>query len=146
MNNLESMDNRYWSIGASLTIPLFNNEAKGEYEEAIARKTQRLIELDQLLDSIQFEARRSYRKVASSIKEVEASELNISLHMQMLDIEKELFELGMSKTRDVLQAQRDLIKAKTKHNRALTDYNVSVTALDYSLGTLIKEKKIILFD
>ena len=66
--------------------------------------------------------------------------------MQMLDIEKELFELGMSKTRDVLQAQRDLIKAKTKHNRALTDYNVSVTALDYSLGTLIKEKKIILFD
>ncbi|MEC9381534.1 MAG: TolC family protein [Thermodesulfobacteriota bacterium] len=146
INNLETLDNRYWSVGASISIPLNNNAAKGQYEEAIATKTQRLIELDKVLNSIKFEARKSYRQVASSIKEVKASELNISLHKQMLEIEKELFELGMSKTRDVLQAQRDLIKAETQYNKALTDYNVSLTSLDYSLGTLIKEKKIVLDD
>ena len=144
MDTLRSLENKTWSIGARLSIPLGNNAAEGKYETAIARKNQRLILLDQLLDSINLEARSSYREVMSNAKKIESSKLNLSLQEEVLNIEEERFKIGMATMRDVLEAQRDLINAQVQYNKALADYNVSITALDYSLGLLVKEKKIVL--
>ena len=144
MGTLRSLENKTWSIGARLSIPLGNNAAEGKYETAMAQKNQRLILLDQLLDSINLEARSSYRTVMSNVKKIDSSKLNLSLQEEVLNIEEERFKIGMATMRDVLEAQRDLINAQVQYNKALADYNVSITTLDYSLGLLVKEKKIVL--
>jgi outer membrane protein TolC len=144
MDTLKSLENKSWSIGAKLTIPLNNNAAEGRYEIAIAQRNQRISLLNKLLDSINLDTRNSYRELMSSIKNVESSKLYLSLKDEVLKIEEERFKIGMAKTRDVLEAQRDMIYAQAEYNKALSNYNISIASLEYSLGILIKERKIIL--
>ena len=66
------------------------------------------------------------------------------MHQEILDNEEERFEVGVSKTKDLLEAQRDLIKAQIFYNKSLTDYNVSITNLDHNLGILINKNKIVI--
>ena len=138
------MDNFSWAIGAKLSIPLNNNVAESKLEVANAQKRKRLIILNHVLDSIHLEARKSYRDVISNLDNIEASRKNLQLHQEILDNEEERFEVGVSKTKDLLEAQRDLIKAQIFYNKSLTDYNVSITNLDHNLGILINKNKIII--
>ena len=144
IGTLRSMDNFSWAIGAKLSIPLNNNVAESKLEVANAQKRKRLIILNQVLDSIHLEARKSYRDVISNLDNIEASRKNLELHQEILDNEEERFEVGVSKTKDLLEAQRDLIKAQIFYNKSLTDYNVSITNLDHNLGILINKNKIII--
>ena len=144
IGTLRSMDNFSWAIGAKLSIPLNNNVAESKLEVANAQKRKRLIILNQVLDSIHLEARKSYRDVISNLDNIEASRKNLELHQEILDNEEERFEVGVSKTKDLLEAQRDLIKAQIFYNKSLTDYNVSIANLDHNLGILINKNKIII--
>ena len=144
LGTLSSLDNLSWAIGAKLSIPLNNNIAKSKLEVANAQKRKRLIILNQVLDTIHLEARRSYRDVLSNLENIEATKKNLELYEEILDNEEERFKVGVSKTKDLLEAQRDLIKAQIFYNKSLTDYNVSITNLDHTLGILINKNKIII--
>jgi outer membrane protein TolC len=144
INTLSSLDNLSWSIGAKLKIPLNNNIAESKFEVANAQRRKRLILLNKVLDEIHLQARNSYREALSNLENIEATKLNLSLHEEILANEEERFNLGVSKTKDLLVAQRDLVKAQIHHNKSLIDYNVSLSFLDHSLGILINKNKIII--
>jgi|TARA_B100001142_G_scaffold56376_1_gene55026 outer membrane protein TolC len=144
ISSLESLENQTWGLGFKLRIPLNNNIAESKFEVANEEKKKQLILLDRLLDSIHLEARSSYRDVMSNIERIDASKKNLLLQEEVLYNEQARFEVGISKTRDLLEAQRDLIKAQTQYNKSLIEYNVSITSLDYALGILIKENKIVI--
>ena len=61
-----------------------------------------------------------------------------------LENEQERFNIGLSKTNDVLEAQTELIEAELAYNKSLADFNISLNEHKYSLGILLKDKKIIL--
>ena len=100
--------------------------------------------LEQVLDQIHLQARSSYRDVLSNLENIEARRRNLELHQEILYNEEERFEVGVSRTKDLLEAQRDLIKAQIHYNKSLADYNVSITSFDHSLGVLINKNKIVI--
>ena len=54
------------------------------------------------------------------------------------------FNSETGETEIIRQPETDRPFTIGDYNKALADYNVSITTLDYSLGLLVKEKKIVL--
>ena len=144
IDNLKSQDNLSWKIGASINIPLGNDKAKGKLKSAKSKMQMDVIKLEQLLDQVSLEARSSWRDVITNMKNIEAAKIGLDLQKEILSNEQERFEIGLSKTVDVLEAQNDLIEAELNYNKSLAEYNISVNQHKFSLGTLLENKKIIL--
>jgi outer membrane protein TolC len=104
------------------------------------------IKLEQLLDLVTLEARSSWRDVITNLKNIDAAKIGLDLQKEILENEEERFNIGLSKTTDVLEAQAELIEAELVYNKSLADYNISINEHKFSLGTLLKDKKIILDD
>ena len=146
ISNLRSGDNFDWSIGASLIIPLGNDDAKGKLQSNEANKAREIILLEQLLDQVALEARSSWRDVASNLRNIDSTKIAFELQKEILENEQERFNIGLSKTNDVLEAQKELEQAELIYNKAIAEYNLSLSKYKFSLGTLIKDNKIILDD
>jgi outer membrane protein TolC len=56
--------------------------------------------------------------------------------------EQERLNVGIGTTRDVLEAQRDLIDAGTREITAVTSYNIALAELDYATGTILEKNNV----
>ena len=56
--------------------------------------------------------------------------------------EEERLNVGIGTTREVLEAQRDAVDAKTQEILAVTDYNIALAALEKARGTIISTNNI----
>ena len=144
IDNLRSGENLSWKVGASINIPLGNVKAKGNLKSAKAKMEIDSIKLEQLLDLVSLEARSSWRDVITNLKNIDAAKIGLELQKEILENEQERFNIGLSKTNDVLEAQTELIEAELAYNKSLADFNISLNEHKYSLGILLKDKKIVL--
>ena len=111
-----------WSVGVTVSYPLGRS-----YEEAShARAGIEQRQAAQRIASLRLEAaetvRRAARQIQSASERVEAARAGSTLAQQRLDAEQRRFEVGLSTTFLVTQAQRDLLEAQV---------NLLQTALDY---------------
>ena len=127
-----------------MNIPLGNDKAKGNLKSAKAKMEIDSIKLEQLLDLVSLEARSSWRDVITNLKNIDGAKIGLELQKEILENEQERFNIGLSKTNDVLEAQTELIEAELAYNKSLADFNISLNEHKYSLGILLKDKKIIL--
>ena len=102
--------------------------------------------LEQLLDQVALEARSSWRDVVSNLRNIDSTKIAFELQKEILENEQERFNIGLSKTNDVLEAQKELEQAELIYNKAIAEYNLSLSKYKFSLGTLIKDNMIILDD
>ena len=77
------------------------------------------IKLEQLLDLVSLEARSSWRDVITNLKNIDAAKIGLELQKEILENEQERFNIGLSKTNDVLEAQTELIEAELAYNLSL---------------------------
>ncbi|MCL4245977.1 MAG: TolC family protein, partial [Candidatus Dadabacteria bacterium] len=54
--------------------------------------------------------------------------------------EQERLNVGIGTTREVLEAQRDLIDAGVREITAITSYNIALAELDYAKGTILEDR------
>ena len=128
ISSLESLENQTWGLGFKLRIPLNNNIAESKFEVANEEKKKQLILLDRLLDSIHLEARSSYRDVMSNIERIDASKKNLLLQEEVLYNEQARFEVGISKTRDLLNLELIFHWAGTPPMETSLKFSSTVTA------------------
>lgn len=144
-----SRDLPNWEIGLTLTYPLGNRQAENE---ALRKKYQ--------ADAAQSEVERlremARREVRSAIRQLEVGRLRLEVTEQGVTFAAEKLknllkrrEVGLSTTRDVLQGEDDLAKARTDRAdaevswaRALTDYlRASGRLLDHEGIRLVETER-----
>ena len=125
LGQLFTADFPTWTLGVSLSYPLGNSAAHA----ALARAR---IERDQSaarLRSLELTAVRQVRDAASRLEQnqqrIETTRLGRELAEQRLDAEQRRFEVGLSTSFLVIQAQRDLAVARNNETQALLDYQLS---------------------
>ena len=101
-----------WSLGVSVSYPL-----GGSYEEAsLARGEIERRQIEQRIASLRVQVaeavRRAARRIRSSGERVEAARAAAELAQKRLDAEQRRYEVGLSTTFLVTQAQRDLLGAQ----------------------------------
>jgi outer membrane protein TolC len=115
-----------WSLGLTVSYPIGRS-----FEDASLARTQvERRQTAQRIASLRIEAaetvRRAGRQVRSSAERIEAARASASLAQERLDTEQRRFNVGLSTTFLVTQAQRDLLEAQVNLLQTTLDYEAAL--------------------
>jgi outer membrane protein TolC len=115
-----------WTAGVNVTYPVGKSVEDANYARA---KLERL-QADERLKSAQARVIQQVRdagwKIEMNAKRIEAARATRELAEQRIDAERKRFEVGMSTSFLVIQAQRDLAQAKNNELGAVLAYDLSL--------------------
>ncbi len=131
-----------FTAGARFSIQLPNTSArhgvsKAELELRRAHTQRRRVEQDIIL-----EVRRSARNLESAQEGIEAAERRVAAEEEKVRAARIRLEYGESTPFDVLDRERDLVEAESEKIGAFQTYRNSVTDLDRSQGTILRNRNI----
>ena len=129
-------DFRDYSLGAQLSLPLFNRADRGALGQAEAAATLAELDVRRLEDGLTQAARAQVRTLEAASRDVELARLNVRLAEETLAAEQARLAEGRALQRDVSEALKGLDTARTEAERALTDYLVAVVELERLKGSL----------
>jgi outer membrane protein len=121
-----SPDYPTWSLGVTVSYPLGRS-----FEEAsLARAQVERRQTSARIASLQLEAaetvRRAARQIRSTAERMDAAKAGETLAEQRLDAEQRRYDVGLSTTFLVTQAQRDLLQAQVNLLQTSLDYESSL--------------------
>ena len=130
-----SADFPTWTLGFTLNYPL----GKSLEEANLARARLERDQAAARLRSVELVAVREVRDAALRLEQnrqrIETAQLGRDLAEQRLDAEQKRFEVGMSTSFLVIQAQRDLAVARNNELQANLDYQLAVVAFEAAQKT-----------
>ncbi|MDV2496340.1 MAG: TolC family protein [bacterium] len=156
VDDITDTENRAWSLGVELSVPMGNRKAKAEYTKAtleLRKARLRLKNLEQAilvqvpdvvrqLDEDRMGVREAVRQVETDIKRVQATRAALVLAEKKLDAEEKKLEVGISTNFQVLEFQEDLAEAESDETKAIIDYNKSLINLERAKGTILATNNI----
>ena len=88
------------------------------------------------------EVRAAVREVDTNRRRIDASRVARELEEERLDAEQKKFEVGMTTSYFIVQAQRDLAQARANELQAIIDYNKAIVAVERARGTLAERARV----
>jgi len=117
-----SPDYPAWSFGVTVSYPLGRSYEDANYARAQVEQRQ----TEQRIASLRLQTaetiRQAGRQIRGSLERVDAARAGATLAQQRLDSEQRRFEVGLSTTFLVTQAQRDLLQAQVNLLQTTLDY------------------------
>ncbi len=128
------------SVGLELNLPLYQGGAvtsrtrqqRSLYEQAVEEKEQQYRATER-------QTRDNYRGIVSGISRVSALKRAIESNEKAYEAAKSGFDVGTRDIVDVLDAQRELLRARRDHARSRYDYLLSTLRLKQAAGILAEE-------
>jgi len=133
---------RQYTAGAIFSIPIGNisgrhNVSKAQLELRRAHVLKRRVEQDVILD-----IRKAARDIKSTQEGIRAAQREEQAAAEQLRAERFKLEYGESTPFDVLLREEVLVEAEQKLIAAFQSYRNSVTFLDWSQGTILRNRNI----
>lgn len=130
-----------WNIGLRLSFPLFDGgTTKAEINKGIMELERSQEELRAVRLSIVREVKEAFLAVLDAENRVVVSKESIGSAEENLRIEQLKYEAGEGTTKDVIDAQTILLRAKTDWHQASYDLLTSKAAVEKALGSNINEE------
>jgi len=114
-----------WSVGVTVSYALGRSYEDASLTKAKLEARQARSRLESLEQQTIREIRQAGRDVESTAQRIDATRAARDLAEQRLDAERKRFEVGMSTSFLVVQAQRDLAQARTNELRATLDHQIA---------------------
>jgi outer membrane protein TolC len=115
-----------WTLGVTIGYPIGRSQAEAGLARARLQSQQSRTALENLELQVATQVRDMGRQVNTNMKRVQATQVARQLAERRLEAEQKKFNVGMSTTFLVFQAQRELAQARTNELRAVIDYNQSL--------------------
>jgi HAE1 family hydrophobic/amphiphilic exporter-1 len=125
-----SSDFPTWTLGLSFSYPLGNSTAEANLARARLERDQSAARLRSNELAAVREVRQAALRVEQNRQRIETTRVGRELAEQRLDAEQRRFEVGMSTSFLVIQAQRDLAIARNNELQALLDYQLAVISFE----------------
>ncbi len=119
-----------WALGVSVNYPIGQSAEDANFARAQLEREQSEDQLKSAEARVIQQVRSSWRTVETGAKRIETTKAARELAEQRLDAEQKRFDVGMSTSFLVIQAQRDLTQAKTNELGALLAYNLALVDLE----------------
>ncbi|MDA1094808.1 MAG: TolC family protein [Acidobacteria bacterium] len=130
LGNIFTNDFPTWTVGVSVSYPLGTSGADANLERARLQRSQDASRRRSLEMRVAAEVRDAARAVNTNLQRVEATRASRILGERRLAAEQRRFEVGLSSTFLVFQAQRDLAQARNREEVATLDYTRSLVDFD----------------
>ena len=142
LSQLGGLDYRDWQVGLSFSYPIGPNQAHAEHAQAQTEVTRQreAIRLQEV--QIAQEVRTAVRQVGTNRRRIDSSRVARELQEASLDAEQKKFEVGMTTSYFIVQAQRDLAQARANELQAIIDFNKAIVAVERAQGTLAERSRV----
>jgi outer membrane protein TolC len=117
-----------WTVGMTFTYPLGKSAAEANLARARIEKDQASTRLRSLEVAAVREVREAAWLLEQNQQRIETAQLSRELAEQRLEAEQKRFDVGMSTSFLVIQAQRDLAIARQNELQAYLDYQLASVA------------------
>jgi outer membrane protein TolC len=117
---------RNWTVALQVSYPLGTSQADAALAQAKLQQQQQRNTLNDLEMQVVTQVREAARGVNTNLKRVEATRKARELSERRLEAEEKRFTVGLSSTFELVQAQRDLARARQNELNATIDYNRSL--------------------
>ncbi len=124
-----------WTVGMTFSYPLGKSAADATLARARVERDQAAARLRSLEVIAVREVRQTALRLEQNRQRIETTRLGRELAEQRLEAEQKRFEVGMSTSFLVIQAQRDLAIARNNALQALLDYQLAVIAFEAAQQT-----------
>ena len=128
---------RNWSIGLSISYPIFNRYAKGQRGAAHYGLEASRALLTTTQQNVVVEVRAAARAIDTALRQIVAAGKGRELAEKNLDAEKKKFDNGMTTSFQVNQIQLDLSTARTRELQALVVYRKALAAYHYAVADIL---------
>jgi outer membrane protein TolC len=125
-----------WSVGARLSVPLYNRADRGTLAEAEAAVATADLDVRALQGSLAQQARAQVRTLDGAARDVELAGLNVRLAEETLAAEQARLGEGRALQKDVIAAIKDLSSARVESERASAAYQAALVELQRLEGAL----------
>ena len=125
-----TMDYPAWTLGLTFSYPLGKSAAEANLARARIEKDQTAARLRSLETTAVRDVREAAWRVEQNQQRIETARLSRELAEQRLDAEQKRFDVGMSTSFLVIQAQRDLAIASNNELRSFLEYQLAVVAFE----------------
>lgn len=133
---LPQLDNYNYSAGLDVDLPLGIKDRRNNYRATIINldRAQRQLELAE--DQIKLAINNDWRALDQAKRNFEISEIGVQLSENRVDEQQILKELGQGTSRDLVQAQEDLVASRNQRTNALVQHTISRLNLWRDMGIL----------
>lgn len=126
LNQLVRSDYPTWAVGVSVSYPIGQSTQDATYARSRLERAQAETRVKSTEGHVIQQVRDAAWKVEMNAKRVETSRAVATLAEQRLDAERKRFEVGMSTSFLVIQAQRDFVQARTNALAAILAYDLAL--------------------
>jgi outer membrane protein TolC len=126
LNQLFAHNYPTWTVGVSVSYPIGQSTEEANHARARLEATQSEQRLKASEARVIQQVREAARIVDMNAKRIDTTRAGRELAEQRLDAEQKRFEVGMSTSFLVIQAQRDLADAKSSELAAILSYDLSL--------------------
>ena len=130
LSQIFGFDYPAWTLGLTFSYPLGKSAAEANLARARIEKDQAGARLRSLETTAVREVRDAAFRLEQNQQRIETALLARELAEQRLDAEQKRFEVGMSTSFLVIQAQRDLAVARNNVLQSYLDYQLAVVAFE----------------
>ncbi|MFC1646436.1 TolC family protein [Candidatus Omnitrophota bacterium] len=139
IERITDSDNPKYYYGITITYPLENNEAKGEYESAQLEKAKALVLLKKNEREIVVEIKDAVSTANTTLERVRNNLATVQLQEAKLDAEEKRFRLGRSDSDTLVRYQDDLLQAKISLSLSLYKFYSDLVDLRVKENSLLEE-------
>ena len=118
-----------WTVELKLQVPIGNQTAKAQYEDASFKELETRTNLAAMRDQVAIEIREAVRQAQAALKRTDASREALAYVQDQFEGMRRQQEAGIVASYDVLKAFDEVDKARTTELQAMMDYNVALSKL-----------------
>jgi len=134
---ISSLERNDSAVGLELTVPIYQGGLiTSRTRQSRYQYTQALEEQEKQRRATERQARDTYRGVISGISKVEALQNAVVSNEKAVEAAEAGFEVGTRSIVDVLDAQRELLRARRDYARSRYDYLLDTLRLKQAAGIL----------
>lgn len=126
LNQLLRSDYPTWAVGVSIAYPIGQSAQDATFARNRLERAQAETRVKSTEGRVIQQIRDAAWKVEMNAKRVETSRAAAALAEQRLDAERKRFEVGMSTSFLVIQAQRDFVQSRTNELAAVLAYDLAL--------------------
>lgn len=132
-NNMKSSDS--WSVGVMLNWDIWDNQvtqAQVNQKKAAVRRAE--AELNDKISDVKLEVRKAFLTLQAAEENIKTMKEALAKAEEDYRIEIVRYEAGVGTNLEVMDAEDNLVLAKSDYITALYDYNTSKASLDSAMG------------
>jgi outer membrane protein TolC len=149
LKNQGRFDFTDWTLGFQFELPIGNREARAIYVRTLLQRQQAIEQYRQLIDQVTLEVKKAQREVQTTWNEMvhaRAARMAAQEELRRLNQDQDLRPGTMSPgfINTKLDAQARLADQARREITAISAYNIAISALERSKGTLLRYDNVVM--